>query len=88
MLKSIEKAILRSDLGITPSNDGKVIRLAIPPLTEERRKELAKLIKKRAEEKRVAVRQVRRESNDMLKSFEKEKAADRQTCSGTFETNH
>lgn len=73
VLKSIEKAILRSDLGITPSNDGKVIRLAIPPLTEERRKELAKLIKKRAEEKRVAVRQVRRESNDMLKSFEKEK---------------
>ncbi len=72
-LKSIEKAILRSDLGITPSNDGKVIRLAIPALTEERRKELAKLAKKRAEEKRVAVRQVRRESNDMLKSLEKEK---------------
>lgn len=73
VIKEIEKAILRSDLGITPSNDGKVIRLAIPPLTEERRKELAKIIKKRAEEKRIAVRQVRREANDMLKSLEKEK---------------
>ena len=73
VIKAVEKAILRSDLGITPSNDGKVIRLAIPPLTEERRKQLAKLIKKKAEEKKIAVRQVRRESNDMLKSFEKEK---------------
>ncbi len=73
ILKTIEKAILKSDLGITPSNDGKVIRLAIPPLTEERRKELAKLLKKRAEEKRVAIRQVRRDSNEMLKSLEKEK---------------
>lgn len=73
VIKQIEKAILRSDLGITPSNDGKVIRLAIPPLTEERRKELAKVVKKRAEEKRITVRQVRRESNDMLKSFEKDK---------------
>lgn len=73
VIKQIEKAILRSDLGITPSNDGKVIRLAVPPLTEERRKELAKVVKKRAEEKRVAIRQVRRESNDMLKSLEKEK---------------
>jgi ribosome recycling factor len=73
VIKAIEKAILRSDLGITPSNDGKVIRLAIPPLTEERRKQLAKLVKKKAEEKKIAIRQVRRESNDMLKSFEKEK---------------
>jgi len=73
VIKQIEKAILRSDLGITPSNDGKVIFLAIPPLTEERRKELAKVVKKRAEEKRITVRQVRRESNDMLKSFEKDK---------------
>ncbi len=73
VIKLIEKAILRSDLGITPSNDGKVIRLAIPPLTEERRKELAKLVKKRAEEKKVAVRQVRREANDKLKSLEKKK---------------
>jgi ribosome recycling factor len=73
VLKAIEKAILRSDLGITPSNDGKVIRLGIPPLTEERRQQLVKLVKKRAEEKRVVVRQIRRESNETLKSFEKEK---------------
>ena len=73
VIKLIEKAILRSDLGITPSNDGKVIRLAIPPLTEERRKDLAKVVKKRSEEKKVAIRQVRREANDMLKSLEKEK---------------
>lgn len=72
-LKEVEKAIQRSDLGITPSNDGKVIRLAIPPLTEERRKQLAKVIKKRAEEKKVAVRQVRRDANDMLKQLEKDK---------------
>ena len=73
VIKQIEKALLRSDLGITPSNDGKVIRLAIPPLTEERRKELAKLVKKRAEEKKVSIRQVRREANDQLKNLEKEK---------------
>jgi ribosome recycling factor len=73
IIKAVEKAILRSDLGITPSNDGKVIRLAVPPLTEERRKQLAKLVKKKAEEKKIAIRQVRRESNDVLKSLEKEK---------------
>jgi ribosome recycling factor len=73
VIKVIEKALLKSDLGITPSNDGKVIRLAIPPLTEERRKELAKMIKKKAEEKKVAIRQVRRDSNDMLKALEKDK---------------
>ncbi|MCP4396263.1 MAG: ribosome recycling factor [bacterium] len=73
VIKQVEKAILRSDLGITPSNDGKVIRLAVPPLTEERRKELAKLVKKRSEEKKVALRQVRRDANDMLKALEKDK---------------
>lgn len=73
VIKNIEKALLRSDLGITPSNDGKVIRLAIPPLTEERRKELVKLVKKRAEEKKVSVRQVRRDANDQLKNLEKNK---------------
>jgi ribosome recycling factor len=73
VIKLIEKAILRSDLGITPSNDGKVIRLAIPALTEERRKDLAKVIKKRAEEKKVAIRQIRRDANDQLKSMEKNK---------------
>ncbi|PID56897.1 ribosome recycling factor [candidate division KSB3 bacterium] len=73
VIKHVEKALLRSDLGITPSNDGKVIRLAVPALTEERRKELAKLVRKRAEEKKVALRQARREANDMLKTLEKEK---------------
>lgn len=73
VLKAIEKAILRSDLGITPSNDGKVIRLAIPPLTEERRQQYAKVARKKAEEKKVALRQIRRDSNELLKSFEKEK---------------
>lgn len=73
MIADIEKAIMRSDLGITPSNDGNVIRLAVPQLTEERRKELAKVVKKRVEEARVAVRNIRREANDMLKSSEKDK---------------
>jgi ribosome recycling factor len=73
VIKQVEKALLRSDLGITPSNDGKVIRLAVPALTEERRKELAKLVKKRAEEKKVALRQARRDANDMLKALEKDK---------------
>ena len=72
-IKEIEKALLRSDLGITPSNDGKVIRLAIPALTEERRKEMAKLVKKRAEEKKVVVRQLRRDANEVLKKLEKDK---------------
>jgi len=73
VIKVVEKALLKSDLGITPSNDGKVIRLAIPALTEDRRKELAKMIKKKAEDKKVAIRQVRRDSNDMLKALEKDK---------------
>lgn len=72
-LASIEKAILQSDLGLTPSNDGKVIRLPFPPLTEERRKEIVKIVKKIAEGGRVAVRNVRREANDHLKHLEKEK---------------
>lgn len=73
MIADIEKAIMKSDLGITPSNDGNVIRIAVPQLTGERRKDLAKVIKKRAEEARVAVRNIRREANDMLKSSEKDK---------------
>lgn len=73
VIKEIEKAILRSDLGITPSNDGKVIRLAIPPMTEERRQKMAKTVKKDAEEKKVAIRQIRRDANEMLKDLEKEK---------------
>lgn len=72
-MSDIEKAIMKSDLGITPSNDGNVIRIAIPPLTEERRKELVKVVKKRAEECKVAIRNIRREANDQLKSLEKDK---------------
>lgn len=73
MLPVIEKAILSSDLGLTPANDGKVIRLTIPQLTEERRKELVKQVKKIAEEFKVAVRNVRREANDALKKMKKDK---------------
>jgi len=73
MLAAIEKAIHSSDLGLTPSNDGKVIRLTIPQLTEERRKDLVKQVKKISEEFRVAVRNVRREANDTLKNMKKDK---------------
>ncbi|WP_425389037.1 ribosome recycling factor [Domibacillus iocasae] len=67
----IEKALLKSDLGLTPSNDGSIIRLNFPALTEERRKELAKLVKKEAEEAKVAIRNIRRDANDDLKKSEK-----------------
>lgn len=70
-LGDIEKAIMKSDIGITPTNDGNVIRLMVPALTEERRKELAKQVKKEAEEAKVAVRNVRRDANDDLKKLEK-----------------
>lgn len=73
MLAVIEKAILSSDLGLTPANDGKVIRLTIPQLTEERRKELVKQVKKIAEDFKVAIRNVRREANDSLKNLKKDK---------------
>ncbi len=72
-LKVIEKAIVASDLGITPMNDGKLIRLVMPTLTEERRKQLAKTVGKVAEEGRVAVRNLRREANDKLKVLAKDK---------------
>jgi len=71
ILKDIEKAILTSDIGINPNNDGKVIRLAFPELTEERRKELVKDIKKTAEEAKVAVRAIRREGMDKAKTMQK-----------------
>jgi len=71
MIPAIEKAILKSDLGVTPASDGNVIRIAIPQLTQERRKELAKIIKKKAEEAKVAVRNIRRDVNDQLKAQEK-----------------
>lgn len=72
-LNAIEKAILKSDLGLTPNNDGQVIRLAIPPLTEERRRELNKQVARRVEEARVAARNIRRDTNEMLRDLEKEK---------------
>lgn len=70
----VEKAILKSDLGLTPVNDGRIIRINIPPLTEERRKELGKVARKYTEDAKVAVRNVRRDANDSLKKLEKEKA--------------
>jgi ribosome recycling factor len=72
-MKDIERAIQVSDLGLTPSNDGKIIRLSIPPLTEERRHELVKVVRSRAEEARVAVRNVRRDVQNELRDLEKEK---------------
>lgn len=71
-IPAIEKAILKSDLGMNPSNDGKIIRLVVPQLTEERRKELVKLVKKQAEEAKVAVRNIRRDANDNLKKHKKD----------------
>jgi ribosome recycling factor len=71
-IKEIEKAILKSDLGLTPSSDGKIVRIAIPPLTEERRKELVRVINKVSEEHKVAVRNIRRDANEMLKDIKKE----------------
>jgi len=67
LIKDIEKAILASDLGLTPANDGKVIRLVFPELTEERRKELVKDVKKKGEEAKVAIRNIRRDANDAVK---------------------
>ncbi|MBM4458026.1 MAG: ribosome recycling factor [Chloroflexi bacterium] len=75
----IEKAILKSDLGLTPSNDGQVIRLIVPQLTEERRRDLSKLVAKRVEEGRVSVRNVRRDAIEFLRDLEKEKEIDEDT---------
>jgi len=73
MIGEIEKAILKSELGVTPTNDGKVIRITIPRLTEERRRELVKIIKKMGEGGKVAIRNIRRDANDDLKDMEREK---------------
>lgn len=72
-LSAIEKAILKSEIGLNPSNDGKVIRLAIPELSEERRRNLVKFLRKRVEERRVAIRNVRREALERIRQAEKEK---------------
>lgn len=71
-IKEIEKTILKSDLGLTPSNDGKVIRISIPPLTADRRKSLVKVIHKMSEEHKVAIRNIRRDSNELVKSLKKD----------------
>lgn len=72
-LGSIERAILKSDVGLTPANDGRIIRLVVPSLTEERRMEMVRLVNRRVEEAKVALRNVRREALDDLREFEKEK---------------
>jgi len=72
-MSAIEKAILKSDLGITPNNDGSVIRLVLPQLTQDTRKDLVKRVKKKGEEAKVSIRNIRRDSNDSLKSLEKSK---------------
>ena len=72
-LKDIEKAILASELGLTPNSDGKVIHLNLPPLTEERRRDLVKMVHSRLEEARVAIRNIRRDSHNDMRDFEKEK---------------
>ena len=73
IIPDIEKAIMKSDLGITPVNDGKMIRIQIPPLTEERRRQLVKVVKKKAEETKVAIRNIRRDTNEEIKKLEREK---------------
>ncbi|WP_444310531.1 ribosome recycling factor, partial [Megasphaera sp.] len=73
MLGEIEKAILKSDLGLNPNNDGKIIRLEIPQLTEERRKELSKKVSKIAEDSKVVIRNIRRDANETIKKMEKKK---------------
>ncbi len=72
IISNLEKAILKSDLDLTPTNDGKTIRISIPPLTEERRKQLVKVVKKKAEEARIVIRNIRRDMNEQLKRIEKE----------------
>lgn len=73
IIGEIEKSILKSELGLTPMNDGKIIRIPIPPLTEERRKELAKLARKMAEDSKISIRNHRREANDLLKELKQDK---------------
>lgn len=72
VIKDIEKALLKSDLGLTPASDGKLIRITIPPLTEERRKELVKVVHKMAEDHKIGVRNTRRDANDLVKSLKKD----------------
>lgn len=86
MLTEIEKAIHKSDLGLNPQNDGNLIRLPIPPLTEERRNDLVKGAKKKAEDYKVAVRNIRREANDSLKALEKKSEINQDDCKRALES--
>lgn len=72
VIKDMEKAILKADLGLVPNSDATVIRISIPPLTEERRRELVKVVRKQAEDMRIAIRNLRREANEAIKSLEKD----------------
>ena len=85
LISAIEKAILKTDLGLNPNNDGSVIRLAIPQLTEERRRELVKTCSKKAEDAKVAVRNIRRDVNDSIKDLEKAKEASEDECKKALE---
>ncbi len=83
-LRAVEKALLKANLGLNPSNDGNIIRLAIPPLTEERRIELAKLVGKRVEERKVALRNIRRDYISKVKQMEKDKEISKDEMDGTL----
>ncbi len=80
VINEVEKAILKANLGLTPSNDGKLIRISIPPLTEERRKEIVKTVARTCEDYKVAVRNIRRDSNEMLKELQKEGEISEDDC--------
>lgn len=86
VIKDIEKAILKANLGLTPSSDGKIIRISIPPLTEERRKEIVKVVNKICEDHKVAVRNIRRDANEMLKELKKEGEVSEDDCFKAQET--
>ncbi|MDL2307823.1 ribosome recycling factor [Desulfovibrio sp. OttesenSCG-928-C06] len=81
----VEKAIMKSDLGLTPINDGKIIRIGIPPLTEDRRKDLVKVARKYTEDCKVAIRNIRRDANDALKKLEKDKTISEDDCKKSTE---
>jgi ribosome recycling factor len=85
MLGEIEKAVLKANLGVTPNNDGRVIRLSIPPLTEERRRDLVKRVHQAAEQSRNAIRQIRRDGKDELKKLEKDKEISEDQMHSGFE---
>lgn len=82
---AIEKAILKSELGLNPSNDGRVVRVPIPPLSEERRREMVRLLRRKVEEGKVALRNIRRDAQDKLRTLERDKAASQDECRRALE---